>query len=198
MKKKTVILLCVIVILAGLWFWRYTSMNSFYESISLMEERDYQAGEIVPFEDDYIFDKEKADGYFIRVDGLEIVDFHELCQRNKWSSEDVVGAPDRVALVTVTLFNEDNEEDPVTLISFGMHGIDSSAGMNWDLLMMLNPVLEGHYSVRVEKGAQYQFVLPFNLRERNFSSSTWNNMDSYEWFLRVTAWPTEKDIVING
>lgn len=198
MKKKTVILLCVIVVLAGLWFWRYTSMNAFYESISLMEERDYQAGEFVPFEDDIIFDKEQANGYYIRVDSMEIVDFDELCRRNQLSSADVPGAPDRVALVTITLFNEDNEEDPVTLLSFGMHGLDSSAGMNWDLLMMLNPVLEGHFSVRVEKGSQYQFVLPYNLRQRNFSSSTWNDMENYEWFLRVTTWPTEKDIAING
>lgn len=197
MKKKPGILICAIVVLTGLWFWRYTSLNAYYDSINTVVEKVYQVGEIVPFEDDYTSDQTTVDGYSIRVDGMEILEIDEFCQRTGMTTEDMIGAPDRVALVTITLFNAHNEEDTVTLLDFGLHGIDSVAGMNWSLLTALNPVLEGHYSVRIREGSQYQFVLPYNLRQNSFGSNTWNNMDGYEWFLRVTAWPTEKDIAIN-
>lgn len=187
-----------LIIAALLWSWRYTSLNAYYDSINTVEEKVYQKGAFVPFGDDYTFGDTTLDGYSIRVDGIEIMEFQAFCQVAGVTEDDVSSVPDRVALVTITLFNESNDTDAVALVDFNLHGVDSTVGMNWELLSKLNPVLEGIFMVRIEKGAQYQFVLPYNINQRYFGSYTWNNMDNYDWFLRITTWPTKKDIAING
>ncbi len=196
MKKKYVIWLLVAAVLSGLWFWRYTTMNAYYDSLNRVVEKEYLSGEYVPFEDDYISGEDTLDGYFVRVDGFELLEFEELCSRTGMTGEGIYSPPERVVLVTVTLKNETNAEDAVPLTSLVLHGIDSVVGLNWDLMADLNPKLEGNSRVRLREGQEFQVVLPYNLRKNLFSSYTWNHMENYDWFLRITVWPTEKDIKI--
>lgn len=199
MKNRKWILICIVaVVLAGLWVWRYTTMNTYYDSFANIRNVVYQAGEVVPFGDDKLVSTDNAKGYSIRVNSMEILEPQEFVQETGISLYNLAIKPERIALVYITLFNEESDAEGIYLIDFELHGIDNYVGMNWALLAELNPVLQGAYGIRLEDHTQYELVLPFNVFEQYFDGYTWSNMDSYDWFLRITTWPNEKDIAVNA
>lgn len=193
MKKKWAVA-AVALLLAGLWCWRYISMNAYYRSLSDQHREIFPAGEIVPFGTDYIDKDMCVDGYSIRVDGFEIMEGKPYL--------DSLGitvhgdAPGKIALVSVTLFNDDSDAQGVMLTALRLHGVDQYAGMNWGLLTILNPVLKGNYGIHLSSGTEYKLVLPFDLRRAEYGVSTWNKLDEYTFYLRITNFPTDKDIQV--
>lgn len=195
--KRTLLIWITILVMVGLWYWRYTTLNEYYSGINTVTEMVYQADEIVPFENDRISDGTVLDGYSIRVDDFEIIDIHSFCAVYGVNYDDLYSKPDQVALVYVTFFNEASKAEGIALTDFLLHGIDNYVSSNWELLSLLNPVLQGRYGIRLPENSEYQVVLPFSIYQTYFGSSTWDEMDKYDWFLRITYWPTEKDIAVN-
>ena len=97
--------------------------------------------------------------------------------------------------ITLTNVNCDSEGIPLT--EFSLHGLDSCIPMNWSLLSEINPVLQGSNGIRLNEGDSYALILPFNLYKRYFKTLTWKNIEAYDFFLRVIAYPTAKDILVN-
>ncbi len=196
MKNKKWLVICVaVIVLAGCWFWRYTTMNAYYDSLDNTIEILRQTGEIVPFGQNKTNEGNVIEGYSIRVDDMEILEFKDFLQTWKIDPEELNSSPDRVVLVYITLFNEDSDES-VDLPELQFHGPDNSVGMNWDILWALNPELDGYTGIRLSHGQEYQVVLPYSLYRRFFGFYTWNNLDDYGWLLRITSWPEQIDIAV--
>ena len=194
-KKMHAMLICVILLLcAGGWIWRYFSINAYYASLSDNTKAIYSAKEIIPFGTDYMSDSVCVDGYSIRVDGFEIVDFGAYVKTLELTQ--TFYRPDKLALVYITLFNENSSAEGVMLTELGLHGVDNYAGMDWDLLLALNPVLQGNFGIHLSPNTEYSLVLPFGLYKAYFGNSTWQNLEDYKFFLHITAYPTEKDIKV--
>lgn len=193
-KNKIIIRVVFVLVLVVCWTWRYISLNQFYDGISDVESAVFQMGQSVPFEDDRIGGYSQAEGYFICVDSFRIEEYEAYVESNDISFERPFAAPEKIALVSVTLSNSTSEAEGVMLIDLQLHGIDNYVGMDWEMLYALNPILEGNPGIRLPHNTEVQLVLPFDLYRNYFGSFTWNNLSDYEWFLRVTAWPTEKDI----
>lgn len=183
------------VIAAGLWFWRYTTMNAWYDSFSNVTDVLYQTGEIVAFGENMTSDKNTLDGYAIRVDGMKIMETDEFMELYGVEKGAFASLPERMALVSITLFNEDSDED-VLLTEFVLHGTDNYVGMLWGLIGKVNPELQGYYAVRLAHGQEYELVLPYLIFRDYFGSDTWQHMDEYDWKLRITCWPEEIDIAV--
>lgn len=200
MKKpvRLILILTVLVLLAAGWTWRYVTLNKYYDDLDNGDYKLYQAGELVPFEDDGNDKYTNLNGYYIRVDGYEVKGYHAYLEEKGITLPANESAPDKLALVTVTLVNESCEPNPVMLTDMMLHGVDSVIAMDWDVLVKANPILNGNTGIALNPGTECQLVLPYGLRKNQFEGSTWRKIDNYEVFLQVTSTLTTKDIAVNG
>lgn len=196
-KKKYFLflgLILLVVLLAAGWYWRFSNLNRFYWSLSQQKTQVYNFQEMVWFEDDYLDKDLQANGYGIRVDNFTIQNYQAYMAENDYSVPEGENPPQKIALVTVTLYNEDSTADGVMLPELMLHGVDSYSNLNWDLLYAANPVLKNKLGIHLEQGRECTLLLPFPLFEKLYSSKTWKTLDDYEFFLRITYYPTAKDI----
>ncbi len=114
--------------------------------------------------------------------------------KNTATLEQQRSKPDKIALVTVTIFCESGDADGVMLTELRLHGLDNYMGMNRKVLQAANPVLAGNFEIRLSPGTQYQLVLTFNLDKTFYGPDTWAHLEDYPFFLRITSYPTKKDI----
>lgn len=197
MKKKNVIMLIIILTLLLGWIWRYISLNDYYANLSNQTRCEFKSNCEVYFEDDYIDKDISANGYWIRVDNFEILDTSVYLQREDLKLPDDFVEPDKIALVYVTLCNENSDSPGVMLTELLLHGLDSYSNINWDLLFAANKGLNYSPGIKLSLGREYSIVLPYNLKEELFSQNDWNSIYDYEFFLRITFFPTAKDIKVN-
>lgn len=192
MKKKVLLFLIVVFVLAGGWIWRYDSLNQYYEMITNNAQEVHSIGDTIHFEQDYIDYGLEADGYSLRVDSFELIDFDEyICSQNIEPAQ-FDNRPNKVALVSITIMNDGSKADGVALAELELFGIDEWLPVNYELLDTLNPVLKGNLGISLAEGTEYQVVLPYGLYKNSFSSGTWNHLDEYNFFFQVTAYPTRK------
>lgn len=193
MKKSFYWLLFIpVLLLAGGWTWRYISLNQYYEGISDSTQVVYSIGESVQFGEDYIDYKLTADGYSIRIDDFVIVNADKLSDMVEIDTTQLESVPDRIALVSITVMNEGSTAVGVPLTELELYGVDEWLFAEYELLDLMNPVLEGNSGISLADGTSYQVVLPYGLYENRFSNYSWNHMDHYELFLQVTTHPTRK------
>lgn len=179
-RRKCVLITAALFLIAGVWTWRYMSLNSFYHTLYQKVRYTYAAGDIAPLET-----TAADEGYHIRVDGFAIMDISQLCSTFSLSENDVTTSADKIAVVYATLFNANSQSPGVSLIDFNLHGIDNYATVAWDLVALTNPVLQdtGNYGISLSPGTEYSVVIPFDLFQLYFGADTWNNLDAYEFYL---------------
>lgn len=195
-KGKTILSIIIVALIAATWGIRYTSLNSYYSSVSNNSRKVHPLGEIVSFDDNYMNKGLCVPGYSIRVNKFEICHFDDYVEYLSLDPNELFSKPDRVALVHVTLFNQNSTADGVMLTEFKLHGLDNYVGLDWDLLSVANPVLQDSYGISLSQGTQYDLVLPFDLYQDHFGTDTWKSIDKYHFFLHITAYPVEKDIQV--
>lgn len=195
-NNRRLLFLLAVTVLAGLWFWRYTTMNAYYDSFERMTEEIYTIGEVIPFEDDRLAGA-IVDGYAIRVDDFRLVEYDNYIQTAGIDPDSMFAEPEILALVDITLFNEDSDSDGIMLTDLSLHGVDDYVGMNWGLLGALNPILKGGHVAKLQQNTEMKLVLPYNIFKDSFGTYTMKHLDDYEWFLRLTGWPARKDIVMH-
>lgn len=194
--RRNISILCIIGLLSLLWLWRYASLNNYYRSLTDKSREIYQIGDIVAFEDDYLAKDMSVDGYYLKVENFEIFNFSEYSEMVDFSTNDFEITPDKIALVYITLFNENSNAEGVMLTELKLHGIDNYAGMNWEILLAANPGLKGNYGIRLSPGTEYSLIIPFDLNSTYYEKNTWENIDQYNFYFRITSFPTEKDIQV--
>lgn len=194
MKKKHIIVLTIALLLVAGWIWRYVSMNAYFDSLVTLEKATYQIGDIVPFEDDLGEWETNLNGYSLRVDKFEVQDFNTYAESIDFKPDEYYTPGERVALLHVTLFNEDSDAEGVMLTDFQLRGVDTIIYSDWDMLLAANPVLGENYGIQLLHGTEYSVVLPYKVQEDLFTSWTWNHFNDYDLFFRLTSYPTEKII----
>ena len=195
MKRKLWIVVIALVILAG---WRHWALNKSYQSLFPDSEiKQFPMREWVPFEKDFLDYGSSAEGYSLRADSLELISTEEAKERWGVDPDQEIGAGERMAVVTVTLKGQ-SEETGVMLTDLLLHTGDVNAMMNWDLLVAANPVLAGNYGILLPEERELELYLPFSLTAVLFRKSTWDHMERETFYLKLTSYPTVKEIVIPG
>lgn len=193
-KKVKRILVCVgILLLAGAWIWRYTTLNAFYQSLDNSSISYYEMHEIVPLGKNALSDEVMLDGYAIRVDSFEIVDF-ETYAASVGLDKVPYAPPERLGVATITLYNETGEGPGVMLAELLLHSVDTLCFPNWDLLVAANPILDGAMGICLPKGGACTLEIPFGILKLDFTGYTWRHMDSYDFWMEVTSFPEQKNI----
>lgn len=179
-RRKCVLMTVAVLLIAGVWTWRYVSLNSFYHNLYQKVKYTYFAGEIAPLEANNM-----DGGYSIRVDGFSIMDIPQLRSAFSLSENDVTTNADKIAVVYASLYNANSQLPGLNLIDFNLHGIDNYATVDWELVPLINPVLKdtGNYGISLSPGTEYSVVIPFALYERYFGADTWKKLESYQFYL---------------
>lgn len=194
---KRTLLITVIILLAAAWTWRYVTMNRYYDDLDNSDYQLYQSGEFVPFEDDGLDLETDLNGYHARVDRFEVKSTTDCL--SEWGvnvSADKFTA-EKIALVYITLKNEDCDPNPVKLTAMLFRGEDCTAPMQYDLLVAANPVLQGYTQIALNPGDECQIVLPYGLVKTFFNTHTWEHIDEETFYLGVTSGLTNKEVQIN-
>ena len=186
------LIICLVVVLAGLWFWRYKSVNDYYASISKQGIRYYSMGEFVEVGDNYIGNDNGLNGYGFRVDKFEIVDGNSYCQELNYDGEH----GEKLALISITLRNKGSQEG-IRLTDLNLIGEDTYVGMNWDLLLLANPGLEGSTGIRLSPDTEYALVIPYDLFQKHFGRKTYKNIEEYPFCFVAAGYPEEQRIQLS-
>ena len=196
MKKKHIIVLTIALLLVAGWAWRYVTLNAYFDSLVNTEKQKYHLGDIVPFENDLGDMRVNLNGYSIRADSFEVQDFDDYIDSIGFVMDEHYYPGDKIALLHITLFNEDSEAEGIMLTEFNLSGVDATIYLDWDLLIAANPVLEGNCGIKLSPGTECSIILPYKMQEEFFGAWTWNHFEDYELFFRMTAYPTEKLIQV--
>ena len=121
-RNKALIAVLAILVVSALWVWRYTALNQYYQGLDQSSVVRYQMNEEVPFETDFIEWNVPANGYYISVDGFEILDYHDYLDNAPFALEPMLDS-DGIALVHITLRNEDSNDSGIFLSDFCLHGM---------------------------------------------------------------------------
>lgn len=180
-RGRTVLIFSLILIAAGAWTWRYITLNSYYHGLVPDEEqyREYAIGNIVPM-------GLYGEGYSLRVDGFRFVERDGLApELLEVSGLGKTGYEGKFGLLDVTIFNVDSE-DGVLLTDLLLHGSDTILPVDWGLLRGLNPELGDSYGVKLAKGAEHSFVIPFDFLKTQFPTS-WTRLSTRKIYLSLGA-----------
>lgn len=200
MKKsvKWMLSLAAVLILAGLWTWRFIEVNRFYYELDAndgCDEEYYEIGETVVFGDNMIAGV-SADGYTIRVNSVDYTDFAPYTNEDN----DQLFKDDKMVLVhaTVSHVAKGKSEKGVNISDMDLDGIDCHFYQYYHGLGLFNPELDSETTgIRLPVGASYDVVIPFHALKRDFSRRSWEHLDEQELYLTITGYfPTCKIIKV--
>lgn len=192
-KRRKGYLLVIIGLLAAWAAWViYFNVSS---RLTTIDTEIYTIGDIVPCEDDRIGGYTPTPGYEFRVDGFQLLDTQPYLE--SIGNPVVRNVADKLAIVTITLFNRDSDAQGIMLPDLQLHGIDNYAGINYVLLNELNPKLDNNPGIQLPRGEYIELKLPYDLFKDHYGAYTWKHIDEYPMYLRISVWPTTKDIRVN-
>lgn len=160
-------------------------------------EKTYSVGEIVPIAPDFVGYNLAAEGYMLQVNRFEIVDYRAYTSALQYDGTDRSRIPDKIALVSVTVSQQNSSAEGFPLTELSLYTTDMLMNMDWDLLGVVNPILDGATGIRLQDGASCDILLPFDLYRYRFTSSEWNGLEQSSIWLQVTNYPTRKIIQVN-
>lgn len=195
-RKKLVIAALFILIISGLWTWRYVSLNEYWRTEGMIVPKIvYGKGEIVPFEEDILDKYTNLNGYSISVEDFKIMELPDYLNTFEISEDSLDSRyRDKIGVVYFTIYN-DNCDDHINLNYLCMHGIDTYIPVDWQLLTLSNPILEGAYGIQIPHHTKCELILPFYIR-KDMLYGDWNRLDQCVFYLHITGFPTEKDIQV--
>ena len=136
--KKGVVITVILVLSIFLVFVCTERIRYVNRQLQDAPVQKFQSGDTVAFEKDILIN-DTMEGYSVRVDGAEILDYKEFLE--KYDAEDeYTYVPDRVYDVEVTLKNTDADEGTgINLTEFYVQGPAIVCGLNTDPLGVVNP-----------------------------------------------------------
>lgn len=181
------------------------------------ENQEYYAmGEIVPFGENYqtIGFEDTVDGYSLRVNNAKILTWEDMLTYIGQSEEDAEallgeGAsaqPEKVCLVTITLWNDDSQAPGVDLSCLYCYGISYDLHMDTDLTILANSFLldayrdqmadnhVGFVGVSLDPGEKVDICLAYDYSKSNFTERHWDRLDADGLWLDITDFPIRRTI----
>ena len=194
MKRIRFLVPAVLLIIAiSLWAIQYNNINRYFNNTYPLALKCYEAADVVPFEDNVLAGNE-LNGYKIEVNRTQIMETSRFLEIHNISNHKFENLPEKVCDVELTIYNENSDAEGIYLPDLVLHGVDYQTDWNSDLMNILNSEMGGALGVSVPKGYEYTVHIVYNLRKMHFATKTWENMDNYSLFIKVTDYPSRIDI----
>lgn len=147
------------------------------------------------------FGAEVYNGYSIKIDNVEIYDFEEYLTRYSVEKEKLKSIiPERVAEVTITLYNRECDNDNgISFSGFFLVGVDWYSTINEEFIRCSNPFFEDAETAKgiiIPKNQEYTLKLVYSLSKEKFTTYNWKNIDDEDMWIELTIDPQNKYIKI--
>lgn len=194
-RTKSVICLAVVIVVITVAAIRFNKLNSFFNENYGISYAEYGMNEIVDFGEDLI-NFELLSGYSIRIDDAHIIDYEEYVDFLGVTRSNLTetNPPEKVCIVAATIFNEYSDAQGVFLPYITLYGVDFFTDWNSELIDLANPVLDGALGIALSPCTSYTVYIVYNLREDQFTSKTWDNIENEQFMLQLTQNPISKSI----
>ena len=189
--RKRIFLFIAILLCGILYLLHYVQLNQSYQKMNTVWDEIYYIDQEIPLDENSIGGSMHANGYSIRINGLEIVDTKEYLEKNNISLDGRGSSlPERLALVPVTVRNINSNDFGVPILLFELYGIDFYAVADFELFYPLNPGAEpATWGISVPQGSEQEILIPFRLDRDEFNSQTWKRLDNYHFSILLTTGP---------
>ena len=196
-KIVFIILFCFIV----LWGCRYAVLNDGFQLKHQLEHQYYELGEIAPMEDNMCLGKQYYKDLAISVDAFEIVDADEYISRLGKTEEDFsLLIPDKIAEATITIYNNDTEQQGVYFSSLQLVGTDWYEYFNREFTAYANDIFEDNvetsYGIIILPKDNYTVKVVFNMFQRGCPDARWHNIEKEDIYIQTTIRPVSKYIKV--
>lgn len=166
------------------------------------EKEYYSIGEFAELNGNFFFDaNEKTNGYSIKVNSMEIVDYSKLL--NEYGRE--VSVPsnypiaDSVILLNVTVKNDGNSEGCLPFSGFSIFHDSLQIPIDFEILNMIDSKIDGNTALKLKTDSEASLTLPFSampLDEAINPKKINEILKNGELILCVCEFPTRKLIFL--
>ena len=199
--KKLIIFACslVLVLLLGFRIYNLTQVATVSETKIHDFNKEVELGKNF-----FHSSEEVADGYRITVLDSELLTLEEYTEKYDFdpsyiNEEDESNFPvTHIYEVKVRLKNVSNDyagEQGIDFSKYALSGIDYKLNLEFDAYAISNPTMEGSLGVSVEKGDEFDFVLPFEIS--NHAGLLKHIENSNAPFLQVSQYPVSNLLKID-
>ncbi len=210
-NRKRILTIALVLICAGLWLWRYISLNGGLVINDHYEHAYYEQGELVEFGDNMSSGKHYYSGYKISIDSTIIYDSDEYMEILGKTEEDfAILIPDKVVEITITLYNENEAKaegeaytsaDGIYFTTLELVGTDWYEYYNREFTAYANEIFADDvyksYGIIVEAQSSYTMKLIYNLDKRERTDSVWAQIEEEDMYLEITIRPVKKFIKLS-
>lgn len=191
--KKILIILIIAVLLFG-GYYRYSSLNAFYENNYGQVILNLPMNSFIAFSDNKT-NGFSMDGYEINITDASIIDIEKFqANHPQVDYTQIADIPERVCVIDAILRNVNSVEDGVYLPDFLLHGVDLYTDCNEVLTSIVNPALDGEVGIYLEQGTDFAVQIVYNLRKSKFIPSVWSNIQNYDLFLKLSDVPVRIEV----
>lgn len=204
-KLKILVGTACLLVVAGLWFWRFQITEEERVQIS---DVVYSAGEAVPFGENFFWsNSENSNGYTITVDSAQTRNVREFLEENGASWEEVYPETENalppsevVYLVTATVSNESNEDGMVQFSNFVMTSGSILLQLDGTLNNFSAPELAnaGSFVLPVGKSRTFTFAFtPDSATVAAGAKALYHRMETGDFYLCISQVPERRLILVS-
>lgn len=162
----------------------------------------YAAGDMVELDGNFFFDaNENTQGYSIKVNSMEIVDYIELFHEygREVSVPNNYPIADSIILLNVTVKNNGNTDGCLPFSGFSIFHDSLQIPIDFEILNMIDPKIDGNTALKLKTDSEVSLTFPFSsmpLDEAICPEKISKILKNEELILCVCEFPTRKIIFL--
>ncbi len=178
-KKKTIFICALALILAGLWTFRYVTLNQKYPQPNC---ETYSVSQPVSLGN---FEVSVSDSYFLDSETAKEVLLAEFG----------AGYDARCIVLDFSVTNTSDSPQSIELGVFQLQSGTWNNGVNFIAYRDINSdVNDGSLNLQIEPGETYQVKLPFSMIDDSFFPDDWNRVEERQYELVLSLYPVKRVI----
>lgn len=198
-RKKALVLSAAVLILVILAVWavRFYKIN---KSAFRSEVLTYNAGEFVPFDGDFFMtSSENTNGYSIKVNSLELIDYKELMAKYK-DGYDEQPQHTYCAMLNITVKNDGNSEGGINTLGMTLYNGALAIPVDYDIWQLIDERYMG-FTFRIRPDSEVELTIPYTaqiLDEATDKNEIARRLKNEEFKLCLSEYPRLKLIRVRA
>lgn len=201
-KLSLITSFCLVIIILALWAIQFAKIN--HQKFDTKVEI-YEMGETVEIGENFFGDaRENSNGYSVRVNKVELVEYKSFLEQNGGSLEsgdftEAFPAPKYTYLVEVTIENVANEEGAIMILNYALYHKALKLPIDFELWGLMDERFTGEAGFRLRENTEVTLTIPFtpmSLDTGNNSAELEKRMLNDEFYFCICEFPTRKMIRI--
>ncbi len=197
-----VLIASVILVVFILWWNQFHITN---EMAYKQQIETFHVGEMVGIGENFYLDAgENLDGYAVRVNGTELVDYQEYIELhggvlNEENFSDEYPTPDYICLLHLTLKNNGNTDGSIPLLNYSLYDKSLNLSVDFETLELIDANFDGIPFIRLREDTEADVTIPFipSSYDMGVNRDKVNQMiENDKFYLPISYFPIRKVIEV--